>query len=288
MDSECIVCRMRQALDLCKFVNADEAKRQEVLDTVMDFLVKRDIYEPSGEIGFMIHIEVKRILDLDDPYRVVKEESIRKALDIYPRLKELVSESENPLRRATEICIAGNVIDFAPSNSHDIEAAIDEVISSKKNHFDWTPFAKALDQASSILFLGDNAGETVFDRVLIEAIGKPVKYAVKSEPVINDTILEDAIASGLGQVAELIENGSPMAGTVLPKCSDAFMDLYINAEMVISKGQANFETLVDEKRQIFFLFKVKCDLLSRKHNIPLNEYVLLDNLKLQTLDQRVA
>jgi len=288
VDSECIVCRMRQALDICKFVNADENQRQEVLNKVMDFLIHRDIYEPSGEIGFLIHNEVKRILDLEDPYRIVKEESIRKALAIYPRLKELVSESENSLRRATEICIAGNVIDFAPSNSHDIEAAVNEVISSKKNHFDWTTFVKTLDEASSILFLGDNAGETVFDRVLIEEIGKPVKYAVKSEPVINDTILEDAIASGLDQVTELIENGSPMSGTVLPRCSDEFIDLYTNAEMVISKGQANFETLVDEKRRIFFLFKVKCDLLSRKHNIPMNEYVLLDNQNLQPMDQQGA
>jgi len=280
LDSECIVCRMRQVLDMCKFVDADEAQRQEVLDRVMDILVHRDIYEPSGEIGFMIHNEVKRILDLDDPYQSVKEVSIRKALAIYPRLKKLVRTADNPLKRAVEICIAGNVIDFAPSNSHDIEAAVEEVIASEKNHFDWEPFTEVLDQTDSILMLADNAGETVFDRIFIEELDKPIKYAVKSEPVSNDAVVEDAVASGLEPLVEIIENGSPMAGTVLQKCSREFLDLYQNAEMIISKGQANFETLVHEKRRIFFLFKVKCDLLSRKHDIPMNEYVLLDNHKL--------
>lgn len=281
MDSECIVCQMRQALDLCKFVNAEEEKRQEVMNTLMDLLLQREMYEPDGELGYLIHTSIKRILNLDDPYQSVKKESIRKALAIYPRLKQLVRQAKNPLKRAVEICIAGNVIDFCPSDSHDIEAAVEEVISSRKSHFDWEPFTTALKNANSILYLADNAGETVFDRVLIEEIGKPVTYAVKSEPVVNDAVMNDAIDSGLEPIVSLIENGSPLTGTILSRCSDAFITLYNNAEMVISKGQANFETLINEKRRIFFLLKIKCELLSRKHDIPLNEYVLLDNLTLQ-------
>jgi len=281
MDSECIVCHMRQALDMCKFVGADEIKRQQVMQIVMEILVRRDEIEPSGEISFMIQNEIKRIIDLDDPYKSVKEKSIRKALTIYPQLKKLIRSSDMPLRTAVEICIAGNVIDFAPSNSHDMEAAIKEVLASKKDHFDWKLFKEELDKTEMVLLLGDNAGETVFDRVLIEEMDKPVIYAVKSEPVSNDAVMEDAIASGLDAVAEIIENGSPMSGTVLSKCSAEFSKLYASADMVISKGQANFETLVSEQRRIFFLFKVKCDLLSRKHGIPLNEYVLLDNSTLQ-------
>lgn len=280
MDSECIVCRMRQALDMCKFVDAEEDMRQEVLQRVMDILIQRDALEPSGEIDFRIQNEIKRILGLDDPYKAVKEESIRKALAIYPRLKKLVRESREPLKRATEICIAGNVIDFGPSNTHDIGAAVEEATLTEKHHFDWEEFQEALINAKSVLVLADNAGETVFDRVMIEEMNKPVIYAVKSAPALNDAMMPDVLASGLDPLVKIVENGSPMVGTVLAKCSAEFLALYTSVDMVISKGQANFETLLDEQRRVFFLLKIKCDLLSRKHHIPLNEYVLLDNRKL--------
>ena len=196
-------------------------------------------------------------------------------------MKEIVQSSSNPLKTAAEICIAGNVIDFGPSATHDIEKAVEEVLSTKKTHFDWKAFKENLDKTDEILFLADNAGETVFDRVLIEEMGKKVVYAVKSGPAMNDALVDDAVASGLEGLVEIVENGSPTSGTQLRRCSEEFLALYRNADMIISKGQANFETLVGETRHIFFLFKVKCNLLSKKHSIPLNEYVLLDNRTIQ-------
>jgi damage-control phosphatase, subfamily I len=277
MDSDCIVCRMRQALDMCRFVDAEESVRQEVLQTAMEILVQRDELEPSEDVGVLIFDKIKQILDLDDPYKSIKAESIRTALNILPRLKEIVKTSDVPLRTAAEICIAGNVIDFGPSNTHNIEESIEEVLTSQKHRFDWVSFSDAIKNAKTILMLADNAGETVFDRVLIDEINVPIQYAVKDKPVLNDAIFEDAIESGLDGLVEIIENGSPLSGTVLSRCSPEFVEIYSSVDMVISKGQANFETLAKEDRQIFFLFKVKCDLLSRKHEIPLNEYVLMNN-----------
>jgi len=281
MESECVVCKIRQVWDLCNFVNADEDQRQAVLNRTMELLMQRDNKEIMSEISFLIAEDVKQILDLDDPYAELKKESIDKSLAIYPRLKDMVRASKNPLKTAVEICIAGNVIDFGPSASHDIEKAVDEVLGTEKSHFDWGSFKETLAGSNEILFLADNAGETVFDRVLIEEIGKRIIYAVKSGPAMNDALREDANASGLEGLVEIVENGSPTSGTQLGRCSDEFLNLYRNAEMVISKGQANFETLVEEKRRVFFLFKVKCNLLSKKHSIPLNEYVLLDNATIQ-------
>ena len=277
MDSDCIVCRMRQALDMCRFVDAKESVRQEILQTTMELLVKMEELEQSEDVGVLIYEKINQILNLDDPYKSVKAESIRAAIKILPRLKEIVRNSDTPLRTATEICIAGNVIDFGPSNSHNIEKSINEVLTSKKHRFDWESFSKAIKSAKTILILADNAGETVIDRILINEINVPILYAVKSKPVLNDAILEDAIASGLDDLVELIDNGSPLSGTVLSRCSSKFLDAYSKVDIVISKGQANFETLAKAKRQIFFLFKVKCELLSRKHKIPMNEYVLMDN-----------
>jgi hypothetical protein len=271
---------MRQALDVCNFVGADEITKQSILKRVMEILIQGiDNDSPDG-VGFLIQTELKRLTNHDDPYKKVKEESIQKALELYPSLVQLVENSSHKLKTAVELCIAGNVIDFGPSNKHDIELAVRQVMEAKKSYFDYEEFAEDLKNARTVLVLGDNAGETVFDRLLMEQAVKRFYYAVKGEAVLNDAIYEDAIASGIDQVAEIINNGSPMSGTVLPRCSSEFKDLFHSADMVISKGQANFETLAEEKRRIFFLFKVKCMLLCKKHDLPLNEYVLLDNQKI--------
>ena len=280
IESECVVCRMRQALDVCNFVGADEITKQSILKRVMEILIDGIENDSPDGVGFLIQTELKRLTNHNDPYMKVKAESIQKALELYPSLLQLVENSSHKLKTAVELCIAGNVIDFGPSNKHDIELAVRQVMEAEKSYFDFEEFAEELKNARTVLVLGDNAGETVFDRLLMEQVDKNYYYAVKGEAVLNDAIFEDAVASGIDQVAEIINNGSPMSGTVLPRCSSEFKDLFHSADMVISKGQANFETLAEEKRRIFFLFKVKCMLLCRKHNLPLNEYVLLDNRKI--------
>jgi len=285
IESECILCMMRQAQDVCNFVGADESAKQSVLKRVMQILISGIDEDPADGINFLIHEELKKLTNHADPYKNVKEESIKKALEIFPRMISLVEKSDEPLKTAVELCIAGNVIDFGPSNMHDIETSINEVLRSNKQHFDFNSFQDEIIRSQTIVILGDNAGETVFDRILIHKLNHKVYYAVKSKPILNDAVMDDAVNSGLAQVATIIENGSPRSGTYLPQCSQDFLDLFYSTDMVISKGQANFETLVNETRRIFFLFKVKCKLLSRKHNLPLGEFVLLDNKSLRVLNQ---
>lgn len=277
IESECIVCRMRQALDVCNFVDADENTKQSILKRVMEILIDGIENDTPDGVGFLIQTELKRLTNHNDPYKKVKSESIQKALELYPKLVQMVENSSHKLKTAVELCIAGNVIDFGPSNKHDIELAVQQVVEKEKSYFYFDEFSKELNNARTVLVLGDNAGETVFDRLLMEQVDKKYYYSVKGEAVLNDAIYEDAVSSGIDQVAEIIDNGSPMSGTALPRCSTEFKDIFYSADMVISKGQANFETLADEKRRIFFLFKVKCMLLCRKHGLPLNEFVLLDN-----------
>lgn len=280
IESECIVCRIRQALDVCVFTGVDDQTKQNVLKRVMELLIEEMDGKSNGDIGEMIQNEIRNYTNRADPYEEVKKESIRKAFSLYPQLQKIVARSEDPLKTAVELSIAGNVIDFGPSNSHDIELAVQQALTSEKRHFDFAAFKNQLEIAKTVLVLGDNAGETVFDKVLMEQMDKQIYYTVKSEPIINDAVKADAIASGIEAVAEIIENGSAAAGTSLPKCSGEFLDLFHSVDMVISKGQANFETLVNARRRIFFLFKVKCTLLARKHSLPLNEFVLLDNANL--------
>lgn len=281
VESECIVCHIRQVMDVCDFINADEPTRQSVLKHIMQIIINAMDDEPEEGVDNLIHQELKKIIHQKDPYVDVKKKSIKKALEIYPRMVELADNSVEPLKTLVELCIAGNVIDFGPSNSHDIEASITEVSSSEKHHFDFLAFSDELNKAKTVLVLGDNAGETVFDRILMERLTQRVFYSVKSEPILNDALMADALDSGISACATIIENGSGVAGTFLPQCSQEFLHLFHSADMVISKGMANFETLVNEKRRIFFLFKVKCGHISRKYNLHLGEYVLIDN---QTLN----
>jgi len=287
IESECIVCIMRQAQDVCDFVGAEESAKLSVFKNVMQILIMGIDQDLEEGANFLVHEELKKLTNNPDPYKKAKEESISKALEIIPRMMGLIKESEDPLKTAVELCIAGNVIDFGPSNFHDIKATISEVMDSNKRHFDFDSFKSECNISKTALILGDNAGETVFDRLLISQLKQNIFYAVKSQPILNDAVKEDAIKSGLDQVATIIENGSPRLGTCLPQCSQDFINLFNSVDLVISKGQANFETLVNEKRRIFFLFKVKCKLLSRKHHLPLGEYVLIDNWSLNQQGKQI-
>ena len=136
---------------------------------------------------------------------------------------------------------------------------------------------RALEKALpeyDFLYLGDNAGESVFDKLLIETINKPVFYATREVPVINDVIIDDAIASGLNSVAEIISSGSPAPGIILPLCSDEFLSVFQKADMIISKGQGNYEGLSDADRNIFFLLKAKCPVIAKDLNVNVNDIIL--------------
>ncbi|HEY59895.1 MAG TPA: DUF89 family protein [Anaerolineae bacterium] len=271
---DCYPCFLRQALEICNFLGADEVKKKDVLNKTMDIMQNLDLHLSPPEIALQIQSMIKQTFDINDPYAKVKAQSTRRALKLYPQLKNMVEQSEDKLEAAIKISIAGNIIDFGPSSHFDIEATVDEVFTQELPVFDIGLFRIALSKAKKILYLADNAGETVFDRVLIETLPKHVLYAVKSGPVINDATRTDAEAAGINQVAKIIETGSDAAGTILSRCSKRFLEIYTKADLVIAKGQANLETLSDEGPRVFFLLKVKCLVISEHFNLPYKGTIL--------------
>jgi uncharacterized protein with ATP-grasp and redox domains len=202
----------------------------------------------------------------NDPYHAVKETYNRIALARMPQLKAMASRSSDSLEGAVRVAIAGNVIDFGIYESIDLDRSIEESFRLPLSNADFCAFSREVQNARRILYLCDNAGEIVFDRVLLEilhAIGKDVTVAVKGFPVINDATRDDAAAAGLHEYATVIDNGNDGIGTLLEACSARFMEVYRHADLIISKGQANYETLVGEKNErVFFLFKVKCPVVA--------------------------
>ncbi|MGD8850451.1 MAG: ARMT1-like domain-containing protein [Anaerolineales bacterium] len=209
-----------------------------------------------------------------DPFKRIKQQNTESALEIYPYLKKIVAQSPEPLETAARIAIAGNIIDHGANKSFDTEQELKKTLATKPQIMDYAKFKKAVGLANNILYLGDNAGETVYDRVLIETIDKPTTFCVRPEPIINDATMEDAVQAGLDQVATLMSSGSDMPGIQLETASAEFVDYFNSANVIISKGMGNFETLSDVKRPIFFLLKAKCDLVAEHIGVGIGDSVL--------------
>jgi hypothetical protein len=199
---------------------------------------------------------------------------------MYPALRRLLlGHPRGPLWAATRLAIAGNVIDFGIFSSVDIEGTIRRALEGPLAVEHYEAFREALGRSPQVLYLLDNAGEVAFDRLLIEVLkemGKQVVAVLKGSAVINDATMEDAQEVGLQGLAELIHNGSDCVGTILELCSAGFRERFMQAPLVISKGQGNFETLMNAPRaDVFFLFQSKCDVVSRELGLERGAMLLL-------------
>jgi uncharacterized protein with ATP-grasp and redox domains len=265
--TDCLPCFLRQSIQAARLSGKSEDARKKTADEVEKFLQSVSLSDAPPKISRNMHVIIRKFLDNPDPYKSLKDKYNTLALSMYPLLKEKVVHSKDRLLTAVRIAIAGNVIDFGSQVEFELDKDISDVLSRDFAVFDYEEFKKYLEKEKHILYLGDNTGETVFDRILIEEImrvyGSKIQYAVKESPIINDATREDAEFAGIDKYAEIISSGCNSPGLVLEYCSKEFMDIYSSAKFIISKGQGNFETLNAEKRPLFFLFKVKCDVVAR-------------------------
>ncbi len=274
---ECIPCFVRQGLDSVRMVTDDEAVHEQLLREILRAASEMDLRRSPPEMGQYVHRLIRELTGRDDPYREVKDRFNRAALEIYPQLKARVEDSSNPLETAVRLAIAGNVIDLGV-NSHveeqDVREAIDHALKASLDG-DVEAFGEAVSGARDILYLADNAGEIVFDRLLIEQLPlEKVTVAVKGSPVINDATMTDAEATGLTGLVEVIDNGSDGPGTILEDCSGAFRRRFDRAGLVIAKGQGNYETLSAAEKDIFFILKAKCPVIARDLGCQVGSLVL--------------
>ena len=217
-----------------------------------------------------------RILSITDPFSEEKEESNQVALELYDQWKPRVIDSDDPFRLALRLAIAGNIMDYGASTSFDIHKTIDRVISSKFAIDQSEQLRAKIQNASKVLYLGDNAGEIVFDKLFIEVIKhENIKFVVKGAPVLNDVTIDDAAQVGMHSAADVISNGYDAPSTILSCCSSEFFQEYNSADLIISKGQGNLEGLLSESDpRIFFLLMVKCDLIAEILGVKKGDFVV--------------
>ncbi len=272
---DCYPCFLKQAVQAGRLVTEDETLIKRMVDEAALMIPRIPSTSTPPDIGAKIHKRIKEISGIDDPYKEVKEKNIRDALHLYPEMEKMVKDSDDSLLAAIKVAIAGNIIDFGTGNEFDLVEDIRRLVKSDLEINDYKAFKEKLSQAESILYLGDNAGESVFDRLLIEELKKPVVYVVREIPILNDITVEGAYASGLGRfAAAIISSGTTAPGVILSLCSDDFLERFNNADMIISKGQGNYEGLSDVNRSVFFLLKAKCDVIAVDLGVPRGSMIL--------------
>jgi len=275
---------MRQALEGAHHATDNEAVHEEVLRTAARLIATADLTKPTPLYIGEVHRTIRRVTRDRDPYRAAKDHFNQTILKLYPKFKELIEESGDPVETALRLAIGGNGIDMI------VDAALEKAdIGHAVQAFLWFPlpgsvvdeFKSSVRSAQQILYLGDNAGEIVLDRLLIEDLPtEKITYVVKGNPVINDVTMDDARACGMTDIVEVIDNGTDLPGTVLEECSDAFRDRFFRADLVISKGQGNYESLSEVNQNLFFIFKAKCQVITLHLGCEIGSPVLIHTQKM--------
>jgi uncharacterized protein with ATP-grasp and redox domains len=275
---DCIPCFVRQALDAARLATDDKKIHEQVLRKVLALAKDLDMSQSPPVIGQKIHRLIRELVGTEDPYRDVKRRFNNAALRLYPKMRTHIIESKNKLETAIRLAIAGNIIDFGVNGElqeSELEKTISECLAIEFYDTQLSLFKQALNDAEEILYIADNAGEIIFDRLLIEQLPiEKVTIAVKGSPVINDATREDATLAGLHRIVEVIDNGSDGPGTILETCSQVFVDRFEKADLVIAKGQGNYETLSDIDKNIFFVLKAKCHVIARDLDCDVGEMIL--------------
>jgi uncharacterized protein with ATP-grasp and redox domains len=280
---ECLPCFLRQATQAAKLAGADGPLQKKVTDEVKKFISGVDITDNPPALSRNLHRLVRSLVNNPDPYKEIKDRYNKMAMSMYAFLKAKVDGSADRLMNAIRVAIAGNVIDFGAQLEFDLDRDVDDVLNKPFMVNEIERFKHELAVHKNILYLGDNTGETVFDRILIEELidiyGSKITYVVKESPILNDATMEDAAFAGIDKIARVISSGADSPGIVLRYASDEFNVLFNSAPLIISKGQGNFESLCMEEKPIFFLFKIKCDVLADYTKLPLGSIVLKYNGK---------
>ena len=247
------------------------------------YMSETDLDRSPPEIAQGIGRIVKSMTGIEDPYREVKSLHTAAALEMLPEMEKIVRKSGDPFEAGLRLAIAGNIIDLGAKEKvfdEEITGILSEAMQQPLCGADPRQLKAEIDKAGSVLYLADNAGETVFDRMFLEQFAsEKVTVALRGAPAINDATMHDAREAGLHRVARLIDNGSGAPATVLSDCSGEFRRIFQKVDVIIAKGQGNYESLSSSDANIFFLFRVKCNLVAEHSGFPIGSLVLLKHRK---------
>ncbi|WP_319230363.1 ARMT1-like domain-containing protein [Draconibacterium orientale] len=277
MNYECLICQVKALQKRMDKYEIAEEKRNKIVSQAISTIAGIDLDKSfSPEITSNILREMEKESDVKDPYGAEKKESNHALLARYNEFRNKVEESEDKFDTALRYAIAGNIIDFGPTHHFDVDGTIERVFQTTFAVDDSEALKTEIKKAKTILYLGDNCGEIVMDKLFLETIGHPnVVFAVRDQPILNDATLKEAREVGLHKVATLITNGDNTPSTLLHRVSKEFLEIYRSADLIISKGMGNFEGLMDENdRRLFYLMMIKCPVIGQKVGAEKGDFVV--------------
>ncbi len=268
--AECYQCFIGQAIRSARLHKSNRYDLLKPVQSVVKVLQDIDVEVPPPLISEDVYGTIRKTLGIDDPYKQIKKKYNDIALSYQEFMEKEVFNSDNPLLFAIRLALAGNIIDFGSQvGKFDLESTIENTIHNPLDLTDFDRFVVELEKAKNVVLLLDNAGEIVFDKILIKTIKRlypnvNVSVIVRGGPIINDVTVEDAKYVGLDRVANVVDSGQVIPGFWPETASSLAKEVFNSADVVISKGQGNFETLseIDDQR-VYFLFLVKCNVVAR-------------------------
>ena len=279
---ECIHCLARQAVEIAEEATSNVTMQEKVIKMSLKELGEMDFKESAPEIAFRMHQHAKNITGNIDPYEKLKEQYNEIAKEIYERIlkEKWLDRAEDRFDMACRLAIAGNIIDFSVGLKLDKSVIVKSVEDSVKHDIfgtGTTALRKAVENSKNIMYIADNSGEIIFDKFLLENLPvDKVTYVVKGGPIVNDATMQDAISTGVVHLVKVIDTGHAAQGIILKDCSSTFKSEFSKADLIISKGQANFETLSDIKdKTIFYLLRAKCSSVASAIGCKPMDYVLI-------------
>ena len=281
---ECYKCIFNQIFNLTRRLNLDEKKASDVIRIGLKNLSKYDLSFKPPIIASDIYGEISRFLKKEDLFEKEKKEAIEEALKFKPILKNRLNKSKDKLFDACKIAVSGNVIDLGVNQEYDLTKEIKKIFEVDFYKNDYSEFREKVLNARKICYLADNAGENVFDEILIEIIKEinsntKIFYLVRGKPIINDVTIKDLEGLEIFNLAEVVDTGVDSPGFCLEKANKKAKNIFYNADLVISKGMGNFECLFGEcDREVFYLFKVKCNPVAIVSSSKKDEYMLLKGI----------
>jgi len=275
LNTQCKDCFLRTYLRLFDKFNLSDSQRDDFIKFFHSTLEK-DKHALGSEIQRELNRKLSLTLNINNLFADEKAKSNSMAQELYNDWKPRVFAAKNPFEVALKLSIAGNIMDYGASNNFDVNNSITRVMLAKFAIDHSKQLQNRIKEAKSILYIGDNAGEIVFDKLFIETINHPnVTYVVRGGAVLNDATLTDAKDTDMYSVAKVIDNGFDAPSTVLSKCSPEFINTYKSAELIIAKGQGNLEGLINEDdSRIFFLLMVKCDVIANLLNVAKGSFIV--------------
>ena len=286
---ECIPCVFSQVLNTVRRVTDNEDTQRKILLESMKVVQRADFSRAAAEISYHALIRAYNVLGCLDPYRDAKLHYNGLMMESIGELRAMIDAAADPLYTAAKMAVAGNIMDMGIlGEAFDVRETVQHALERGLaiDHFD--RLRCELDGASTVLYILDNAGEVVFDRLLIERLaGKRVTCVVRKSPILNDVTRTEAEEVGLAGMCEVIDTGCDVFGVPMDLVSNVFRERFYAADVVISKGQANFETLEGVDRRVFFILMAKCQRVADYLGVPLRRAVLLDGQTTEIRSQKI-